>query len=195
MIKSSRSARNFFLNHFAFDQNLIKAQIKFCVCLLSPAMSTRWLTLTFSSRLSSGRALRCRLLTPVTARFFRHNGLNFPRHTFADVVIHNSELMCGSMDKGTLGSGSKNNIFYILLRDWGQLEAANAMSRLARLAPVYLCRCREYIVTIYVLFLMWWKKSTGSFSHEHQTIQEESVQCFSNLGTILGASQGWTQHI
>uniref|UniRef100_A0A8C5HWX7 DNA-directed RNA polymerase subunit n=1 Tax=Gouania willdenowi TaxID=441366 RepID=A0A8C5HWX7_GOUWI len=54
------------------------------------------------------------------------------------VVIHNSELMCGSMDKSTLGSGSKNNIFYILLRDWGQLEAANAMSRLARLAPVFL---------------------------------------------------------
>lgn len=61
--------------------------------------------------------------------------------TFPVVVIHNSELMCGSLDKGTLGSGSKNNIFYILLRDWGQLEAANAMSRLARLAPVYLCRC------------------------------------------------------
>ncbi|KAG5262768.1 hypothetical protein AALO_G00278690 [Alosa alosa] len=54
------------------------------------------------------------------------------------VVIQNSELMCGSLDKGTLGSGSKNNIFYILLRDWGQMEAANAMSRLARLAPVYL---------------------------------------------------------
>uniref|UniRef100_A0A672PUW8 DNA-directed RNA polymerase subunit n=1 Tax=Sinocyclocheilus grahami TaxID=75366 RepID=A0A672PUW8_SINGR len=50
----------------------------------------------------------------------------------------NSELMCGSLDKGTLGSGSKNNIFYILLRDWGQQEAADAMSRLARLAPVYL---------------------------------------------------------
>uniref|UniRef100_A0A3B5AQI6 DNA-directed RNA polymerase subunit n=1 Tax=Stegastes partitus TaxID=144197 RepID=A0A3B5AQI6_9TELE len=59
-------------------------------------------------------------------------------HNDSFVVIHNSELMCGSMDKGTLGSGSKNNIFYILLRDWGQLEAANAMSRLARLAPVYL---------------------------------------------------------
>ncbi|KAG2462619.1 RPC1 polymerase, partial [Polypterus senegalus] len=54
------------------------------------------------------------------------------------VVIQNSELMCGSMDKGTLGSGSKNNIFYILLRDWGQMEAADAMSRLARLAPVFL---------------------------------------------------------
>ncbi|KAA8581469.1 hypothetical protein FQN60_003050 [Etheostoma spectabile] len=59
-------------------------------------------------------------------------------HNDSYVVIHNSELMCGSLDKGTLGSGSKNNIFYILLRDWGQLEAANAMSRLARLAPVFL---------------------------------------------------------
>uniref|UniRef100_A0A8B9JBA6 DNA-directed RNA polymerase subunit n=1 Tax=Astyanax mexicanus TaxID=7994 RepID=A0A8B9JBA6_ASTMX len=61
------------------------------------------------------------------------------------VVIQNSELLCGSLDKGTLGSGSKNNIFYILLRDWGQLEAANAMSRLARLAPVYLCNCMSPI--------------------------------------------------
>ncbi|KAM9325606.1 DNA-directed RNA polymerase III subunit RPC1 [Gastrophryne carolinensis] len=59
-------------------------------------------------------------------------------HNDSYVTIQNSDLMCGSMDKGTLGSGSKNNIFYILLRDWGQLEAANAMSRLARLAPVYL---------------------------------------------------------
>ena len=56
------------------------------------------------------------------------------------MVIQNSELLCGSLDKGTLGSGSKNNIFYILLRDWGQLEAANAMSRLARITPTYLCR-------------------------------------------------------
>lgn len=54
------------------------------------------------------------------------------------VVIQNSELLSGSMDKGTLGSGSKNNIFYILLRDWGQVEAADAMSRLARVAPTYL---------------------------------------------------------
>ncbi|XP_068111539.1 DNA-directed RNA polymerase III subunit RPC1 isoform X3 [Hyperolius riggenbachi] len=59
-------------------------------------------------------------------------------HNDSFVNIQNSELMCGSMDKGTLGSGSKNNIFYILLRDWGQVEAADAMSRLARLAPVYL---------------------------------------------------------
>ena len=44
-------------------------------------------------------------------------------HFFAhsiDVVIHNSLHMCGSLDKATLGSGSKNNVFYILLRDFGE---------------------------------------------------------------------------
>ncbi|XP_071808638.1 DNA-directed RNA polymerase III subunit RPC1-like isoform X1 [Asterias amurensis] len=54
------------------------------------------------------------------------------------VVIHNSQLMCGAMDKSVLGSGSKNNIFYILLRDYGESYAANAMSRLARLCPYFL---------------------------------------------------------
>ena len=36
-----------------------------------------------------------------------------------DVVIHNSELMCGALDKAVVGSGSKSGIFYILLRDFG----------------------------------------------------------------------------
>ena len=35
------------------------------------------------------------------------------------VVIHNSELMCGALDKAVLGSGSKNSVFYVLLRDYG----------------------------------------------------------------------------
>lgn len=54
------------------------------------------------------------------------------------VVIRNSELLCGAMDKGTLGGGSKNNIFYVILRDFGEQEAADALSRLARLCPAYL---------------------------------------------------------
>ncbi|KAJ8318173.1 hypothetical protein KUTeg_003264 [Tegillarca granosa] len=54
------------------------------------------------------------------------------------IVIHNSDLLCGSMDKGTLGSGSKNNIFYVILRDYGEEYAASALSRLARLCPAYL---------------------------------------------------------
>ncbi|XP_030835383.1 DNA-directed RNA polymerase III subunit RPC1 isoform X1 [Strongylocentrotus purpuratus] len=54
------------------------------------------------------------------------------------IVVHNSQLMCGAMDKSTLGSGSKNNIFYILLRDYGEEYAADAMSRMAKLCPAYL---------------------------------------------------------
>jgi hypothetical protein len=66
----------------------------------------------------------------------------FIKHFFtvssADVVIRNSELLAGSMDKSTLGSGSKNNIFYILLCDWGEDYAATAMWRLARLSSYFL---------------------------------------------------------
>ena len=43
-----------------------------------------------------------------------------PHTSSIDVVIHNSQHMCGSLDKSTLGSGSKNNVFYILLRDYGE---------------------------------------------------------------------------
>jgi DNA-directed RNA polymerase III subunit RPC1 len=35
-----------------------------------------------------------------------------------DVVIRNSELLCGTIDKTTIGSGSKNNVFHYLLRDY-----------------------------------------------------------------------------
>lgn len=49
-----------------------------------------------------------------------------------DVVIRNSEIMCGSMDKNTLGSGTKKNIFYVLLRDFGENESTKSMWRLAR---------------------------------------------------------------
>ncbi|XP_035735078.1 DNA-directed RNA polymerase III subunit RPC1-like isoform X1 [Vespa mandarinia] len=54
------------------------------------------------------------------------------------VIIRNSQLLAGSMDKSTLGSGSKQNIFYILFRDWGEDIAATAMWRLARIASYFL---------------------------------------------------------
>ena len=41
-------------------------------------------------------------------------------HSVPVVVIYNSQHMCGCLDKASLGSGSKSNIFYILLRDYGQ---------------------------------------------------------------------------
>ena len=54
------------------------------------------------------------------------------------VVVRNSQLLSGSMDKSTLGSGSKSNIFYVLLKDFGQDTAATAMWRLARVASWFL---------------------------------------------------------
>ncbi|EDO36291.1 predicted protein [Nematostella vectensis] len=54
------------------------------------------------------------------------------------VVIHNSDLMCGALDKAVLGSGSKNSVFYVLLRDFGQQVAADAMWRVARICPFFL---------------------------------------------------------
>lgn len=54
-----------------------------------------------------------------------------------DVIIRNSELLAGAMDVCTLGSGSKQNIFYILLRDWGEDYATASMWRLTRLTNQY----------------------------------------------------------
>jgi DNA-directed RNA polymerase III subunit RPC1 len=54
------------------------------------------------------------------------------------VVIRNSQLLCGSMDKGTMGSGTKNCIFYVILRDFGEEYATRAMWRLARMASYFM---------------------------------------------------------
>ncbi|CAG2111312.1 unnamed protein product, partial [Medioppia subpectinata] len=50
------------------------------------------------------------------------------------VVIRNSQLLCGCVEKGTLGSGSKNNIFYCVLREYNGDYAGLVMWRLARVA-------------------------------------------------------------
>lgn len=49
------------------------------------------------------------------------------------LVVRNSEIMCGLMDKSTVGAGKKDSIFYIILRDFGPDEAVKSMNRLARL--------------------------------------------------------------
>lgn len=73
----------------------------------------------------------------------RNKGKNYTRgedmcSNDSFIVVHNSELICGALDKGVLGSGSKNNIFYLLLRDYGEKFAADAMLRLARIASFFL---------------------------------------------------------
>jgi len=54
------------------------------------------------------------------------------------LVIVNSEIMCGVMDKATVGSGKKKSVFGIIMRDYGPHEAASAMNRLAKLCARWL---------------------------------------------------------
>ncbi|WEW60224.1 DNA-directed RNA polymerase III subunit C1 (rpo31) [Emydomyces testavorans] len=54
------------------------------------------------------------------------------------LCIRNSEVMCGVMDKATIGSGKKDSVFYIMLRDYGPQVAAEAMNRLSRLSARWL---------------------------------------------------------
>lgn len=47
------------------------------------------------------------------------------------VLIRNSQLLAGTLDKSHLGSGGKGgNIFYVILRDFGQDYAIKTMWRL-----------------------------------------------------------------
>lgn len=55
------------------------------------------------------------------------------------VIIRNSELLAGTLDKGHLGNGGKGgNIFYVILRDFGQEYSIKSMWRTARMASSFL---------------------------------------------------------
>lgn len=55
-----------------------------------------------------------------------------PRDGF--VYFRNSELISGQLGKATLGNGSKDGLFAVLLRDYNAHAAANCMGRLAKLS-------------------------------------------------------------
>lgn len=54
------------------------------------------------------------------------------------LVVRNSEVMCGRMDKSTVGSGKKDSVFYVILRDFGPDYAVASMNRLAKLCARFL---------------------------------------------------------
>ncbi|KAF2198820.1 beta and beta-prime subunits of DNA dependent RNA-polymerase [Delitschia confertaspora ATCC 74209] len=56
----------------------------------------------------------------------------------AYLVIRNSEVMCGVMDKATVGDGKKDSVFYVMMRDFGPDHAVQAMNRLAKLSARWL---------------------------------------------------------
>ena len=59
-----------------------------------------------------------------------------PRDGF--ILIRNSELLSGILDKSVLGSGSKNSIFHYLLRDFGPEVAADRMTRIGKVCSRWL---------------------------------------------------------
>jgi DNA-directed RNA polymerase III subunit RPC1 len=81
------------------------------------------------------------------------------------LVVINSEVMCGVMDKSTVGSGNQKSIFGVILRDYGPNEAALAMNRLAKLCARWLgmhplnhsynnvdmIHCKQILVSLWVL--------------------------------------------
>ena len=54
------------------------------------------------------------------------------------LVIVNREIMCGVMDKATVGSGRKKSVFGVIMRDYGAHEASAAMNRLSKLCARWL---------------------------------------------------------
>ncbi|OAF71957.1 hypothetical protein A3Q56_00278, partial [Intoshia linei] len=69
-------------------------------------------------------------------KMYRESSNDFMNETYCR--IRNSYLLMGVVDKSTLGGGSKNNIFYNILRDYGDEMAALSMWRLSRMIPYYL---------------------------------------------------------
>ncbi|KAF3035350.1 hypothetical protein E8E12_007302 [Didymella heteroderae] len=56
----------------------------------------------------------------------------------AYLVIRNSEVMCGCMDKATVGDGKKDSVFYVMMRDFGPQHAVQGMNRLSKLSARWL---------------------------------------------------------
>ena len=70
----------------------------------------------------------------------RNKSFSKPKGTVPDlcladgwVVIYNSEIMCGIIDKAIIGD-NKSGMFYTVLREHGSEAAATCMNRLAKLA-------------------------------------------------------------
>lgn len=67
------------------------------------------------------------------------------------IVIRNSRLLLGCVDKSVLGANGKTNVFYMLLRDCSEAAAALAMARLARLTSYYLSESLLFAVGVTLL--------------------------------------------
>jgi DNA-directed RNA polymerase III subunit RPC1 len=61
--------------------------------------------------------------------------------------FYRGELISGQLGKKTLGGDSKTGLFYVLIRDYGPIEATRCMSRIAKFCARYL-GCRGFSIGI-----------------------------------------------
>ncbi|RMD40980.1 hypothetical protein DV735_g4155, partial [Chaetothyriales sp. CBS 134920] len=67
-----------------------------------------------------------------------HPGLHRDLQDDSYLRVYNSEVMCGRMDKATVGAGKKNSLFYVLYRDFGPDAATRCMNRISKLCARWL---------------------------------------------------------
>ncbi|KAI0849327.1 beta and beta-prime subunits of DNA dependent RNA-polymerase [Daldinia vernicosa] len=85
------------------------------------------------------------------------------------LVVRNSEVMCGRMDKSTVGAGKKESIFYVILRDFGPDAAVTTMNRLAKLCARVLTN-RGFSIGIGDVY------PTASLTEKKQALVEDAYQ-------------------
>jgi DNA-directed RNA polymerase III subunit RPC1 len=72
-----------------------------------------------------------------TEKFYTNGGLDCSADGY--VLFRNGEHLLGNIAKKTLGSDSKNGLFFVLIRDFGSEHATKCMIRLSKLCARYLC--------------------------------------------------------
>lgn len=80
---------------------------------------------------------KCTVNVESEERFYTKDKHFCPQDGF--VAFRQGELISGNLGKKTLGGDSKSGLFYVLIRDFGPVEATRCMSRLAKLTARFLC--------------------------------------------------------
>ncbi|KAJ2903009.1 DNA-directed RNA polymerase III subunit RPC1 [Zalerion maritima] len=87
------------------------------------------------------------------------------------LVIRNSEVLAGVMDKSTVGGGNKDSVFYVILRDFEPDNAVVAMNRLAKLCARQLTN-RGFSIGIGDVF-----PSSSLTNHKETLVKDAYVEC------------------
>ncbi len=86
----------------------------------------------FNVLIKPARGSRVRINVELKSKSYTNDTYMCPKDGY--VCFQNSDLLCGVLDKNSLGGGNKSNIFHIIMRDYSPEEAAVCMTRLSKLS-------------------------------------------------------------